>query len=325
MDHLLRRHHLIETTNPGQMEAVLRSAFGARQFEVRSTGPDFAAGASHWNSDATFSLAFASCDADVDVEFPESDLVRVYFGLHGTAQHHSPAGEGHLHAGTNLIIGSDLPVRSRLHSGIRQLVLRIQQEGLCRVLEQLAGRGVRGRIEFDVAAPGVQDMLGSTRRLVEILTQHLDQPTGIAPAIFERELVQTIQVALVTEVPHNFSRLLSEPLGQIPRSKVQRAEAFIEANWDQPLSIEAVAREAGCSVRSLFKAFQSERDYTPIIFLRRKRLERAHGMLLDPRSDTSVAAVAAACGFSNAGHFARYYRKQYGVLPSLTLRIGRGR
>jgi transcriptional regulator GlxA family with amidase domain len=46
-------------------------------------------------------------------------------------------------------------------------------------------------------------------------------------------------------------------------------------------------------------------------------------MLAVPDADTTVTAVAFACGFSNLGHFASDYRKLVGERPSETLQRAR--
>lgn len=320
MQPFLRQHQLIATSDADQMEAILKRTFDTRRFDLASARGTFAAAASHRQFDDGVGLTYCSYDADVEVEFPESNLVRVYMGFAGRAEHITRSGEGRLQEGSNLIIGPNVAVRSRFQSGIRQLVLRLERASLCRTLEGLTGRHISEPVEF-LSEPS--ETLQPARRLIEILAQHLDQPSSSASKLFERELVQAAVVALLTNVPHNFTALLARPERAVTRSKVERAEAFMDANWDKPLCIEAIALEVGCSVRSLFKSFQTERGYTPILFLRRKRLERAHGMLLNRETFTSIADIAVTCGFSNAGHFARYYREQYGVLPSFTLRIGR--
>jgi AraC-like DNA-binding protein len=322
MGQRLRHNHLISTTDAGQMEAALRRCFDTRHFDVGNPRGTFAAEAGHRQFDPEIGLSYCAYDGDVDVEFPESQLVRVYVGLAGGALHSAPGYDGHLQAGRSVLLGSHVPVRSRFQTGVRQLVLRVEQASLCKTLEALTGRPIVGPVTF-CSKGAVGEALSPVQSLVNILAQHLDEPPSPARSLLERELLQAVVVALLTGAPHNFSNLLTAPPQDVPRSKVDRAEAFIAANWDKPLSIEAIAREVGCSVRSLFKGFQTERGYTPILFLRRKRLEHAHDMLLQPAEVLSVADVATACGFSNAGHFARYYREQYGVLPSLTLRLGR--
>ena len=56
-------------------------------------------------------------------------------------------------------------------------------------------------------------------------------------------------------------------------------------------------------------------------FVRQVRLRHANEMLKSAGPETSVTSVAYACGFSNLGHFARYYNAAFGEHPSATLRF----
>ena len=101
--------------------------------------------------------------------------------------------------------------------------------------------------------------------------------------------------------------------------QVWRAEAFIEANWDKPLTMEALSNAVGAGARSIFKSFKDHRGYSPMAFARGVRLRRAREMLRDAEPGASVTAVAYRCGFQNHGHFAREYRARFGESPSTTL------
>ncbi len=123
--------------------------------------------------------------------------------------------------------------------------------------------------------------------------------------------------------PNNYSGLLhGEPLAAAPW-QVRLAEQFIETNWDQPITIEALTAATNVSARSLFSSFKAARGYSPMDFVKRVRLGRAWRKLSKPDAETSVSAVAYECGFGNPGHFAVDYRRQFGERPSETLRRGR--
>ena len=109
-------------------------------------------------------------------------------------------------------------------------------------------------------------------------------------------------------------------LDTVTSSQVRRAEAYVEANWEQPLSIEALAHVTGVSARTLFHSFRKSRGYSPMDFVKRIRLNHARRMLQDTRNATSVTDVAFTCGFGNLGHFSGYYRRAFGETPSATLR-----
>jgi transcriptional regulator GlxA family with amidase domain len=99
--------------------------------------------------------------------------------------------------------------------------------------------------------------------------------------------------------------------------QVRRAESYIEANWDQPVSIERLAAVTGVSTRSLFRTFKQSRGYTPQEFARSVRLSRARDMLLE--SGASVTEVAFACGFGDLSRFSRDYAKSFGERPSAVI------
>ena len=122
----------------------------------------------------------------------------------------------------------------------------------------------------------------------------------------------------------NYSALLhGEPEAPAPW-QVRVAEQFIEANWDQPITIEALVAATDVSARNIFYSFKASRGYSPMDFVKRVRLGHAWKKLSRPDAETSVTTVAFECGFGNPGHFARDYHDRFGERPSETLRRGRG-
>ena len=139
------------------------------------------------------------------------------------------------------------------------------------------------------------------------------------PPLVLRELEQTILVSFLSANRHTFSDLLErEPKDTLP-SQVRLAEEFIEAHWDQAISIENLVETTGVGARAIFRAFQQSRGYSPMAFARMVRLRHAREMLGAGDPEASVTSVAFVCGFGNLGHFARDYRETFGERPSETL------
>lgn len=81
------------------------------------------------------------------------------------------------------------------------------------------------------------------------------------------------------------------------------------------LSARKLADRHDISLRTLHYAFASERT-TFMQELVRMRLERAQELLCDPAlTELGIGAVAEKCGFSDPSHFARRFRRQYGMTP----------
>jgi transcriptional regulator GlxA family with amidase domain len=125
--------------------------------------------------------------------------------------------------------------------------------------------------------------------------------------------------AFLSGAAHNYSYLLDAPPPGLAPRQVWLAESFIEAHWDEPLTIDSLAAVVGVGARSIFKAFKDYRGYSPMAFVKDIRLQRAREMFILARPGDSVTAVAYRCGFQNHGHFARAYRSRFGESPSATL------
>ncbi|MGZ5905827.1 MAG: helix-turn-helix domain-containing protein, partial [Reyranella sp.] len=102
------------------------------------------------------------------------------------------------------------------------------------------------------------------------------------------------------------------------------ALGWLNGRLDGPIQLETLAAVAGVRPRTLELHFKLYLGTTPLGWVRRTRLARTRQHLLAAGDDASVTAVAAANGFSELGRFAAQYRRQFGELPSKTLKAARG-
>ena len=80
------------------------------------------------------------------------------------------------------------------------------------------------------------------------------------PWVMRCELQQAMMTSFLLANANNYSRLLhDEPAAAAPW-QVSHAEQFIEANWDQPMTIEALVAATGVSARSLFACSKQHGD-----------------------------------------------------------------
>jgi len=97
-------------------------------------------------------------------------------------------------------------------------------------------------------------------------------------------------------------------------ASLQRAIAFIEANSDNGLTLEQVAREAGMSKCHFCRVFKAHTGITFRDHLARRRIARATELLQDHKR--SVTDVCLEVGFNDMSHFARVFRRLTGHPPS---------
>ena len=101
---------------------------------------------------------------------------------------------------------------------------------------------------------------------------------------------------------------------------VTRAEALIAAHPDAPFTAGGLARAVGLSSRSLSRGFQRLRGHSPMLAVRRARLERVRRDLLAGRPADRVTDAAMRWGFFHLGRFSQLYASSFGELPSATRR-----
>jgi transcriptional regulator GlxA family with amidase domain len=100
-----------------------------------------------------------------------------------------------------------------------------------------------------------------------------------------------------------------------------RATAFIHENAHRDITLSDIAAAVQVTPRSVQYTFRRHLGTTPLEYLRRVRLDRAHRELqnADPAVDT-VTAIAGRWGFSHPGRFSGAYKRTFGWPPSRTLR-----
>ena len=96
--------------------------------------------------------------------------------------------------------------------------------------------------------------------------------------------------------------------------RVRRAMLLIEQNLATPLSADEVADHVNISKRQLERLFSDELGMGVQAFSRYLRLH--YGLWLVVSTDRRVTDIALECGFSDASHFNRLFRRTYGVAPS---------
>lgn len=96
--------------------------------------------------------------------------------------------------------------------------------------------------------------------------------------------------------------------------RVSRALLVMEQNLAEPLPILTIADEIGVSVRQLERVFMQQMEVSPHQAYLALRLR--HGRWMLKNDDLSASRIAAELGFSDASHFGRCFKSQYGTTPA---------
>lgn len=97
-------------------------------------------------------------------------------------------------------------------------------------------------------------------------------------------------------------------------SALAAAQTLLRSQPQVAWTAASLARRVGLTEKRLRIGFRREFGRSVKAELLRARMDRAHRMLSD--QDLSVMAVALTVGIANPSHFAKLFRRQFGVLPS---------
>jgi LacI family transcriptional regulator len=181
----------------------------------------------------------------------------------------------------------------------------------------LACRKLGLRIPNDVAIVGVNDdditCQMATPRLTSIRLPW--ERIGMEAGKLLLERIQGLSEAT--------SRVLS-PVGLVAREStnafavkdkvVEQALRYMQKESIRPIRVEEVLKHVGVSRSLLERRFRGEIGRTPLVELRRQRVERARGLLAD--TELAINRISELCGFASNIRFTTVFREQVGITPT---------
>ena len=118
---------------------------------------------------------------------------------------------------------------------------------------------------------------------------------------------------IAARLAHSDERELQTVPGQT-QAAFGRAMTYIETHLAERLTVEAIARMANLSTRSLMRLFRKQLGVTVVDFILRRRVARARQLL--QQEGRTCAEIAFECGFGSVQHFNRIFRRFENASPS---------
>ncbi|MFH1803999.1 MAG: AraC family transcriptional regulator [Pseudomonadota bacterium] len=107
-------------------------------------------------------------------------------------------------------------------------------------------------------------------------------------------------------------RLMSR--GGLAQGVKRRIVDYIEANLDQPLSLDQLAAQAQLSPFHFARMFRQSVGEAPHRYVLRRRIEKARDLMR--AGDMPLAEIAVACGFSSQSHLTTRFVAFTGITPA---------
>ncbi len=165
----------------------------------------------------------------------------------------------------------------------------------------------------------IQPLSESLRELWDRLARVLAGTVLEAPDLYQRDLVrgQMIDVLAATTIEAFGLVDPAEAAADRDDEALQAAEAHMQSHLGDPMTVGEIAVAAGVSLRGLQLLYQRRRASTPLLQLRRMRLEAARQVLESSRAEP-IGSIARRLGYTNVGRFSAHYREAFGEAPSET-------
>ncbi len=319
----LSRFPALRTRDVDELRQRLAGLFSVWSMDLGRGGQRTFAGCLNHRQLEDVGVTYARYGSPLAVCLSHGDTYLQGFPTRGRGSVVNDGTEGEVSPSNGISCGPNADMRVKYSSDFEHLILRIKRQKLVKTLSGLIGRPVDApRIATNVRPNPAR--AAAQRRLIEFVVCELDRVDAPLPGLVLAELEQTLVVSYLSCNLHNYSHLLEEDTARsVAPWQVRLAEEYIEQNWDQPVTVEALAHIANAGIRNLFLTFRKSRGVSPMAFVRQVRLRHAKEMLTCAPPETTVTSVAYACGFSNLGHFAKYYNAAFGEHPSVTLKTAR--
>jgi AraC-like DNA-binding protein len=188
---------------------------------------------------------------------------------------------------------------------------------------RLMGRRQIRALDFSMAMDLSSATSASLLRTVKWILGELDQPDSLVntATLAGQQYQRMLMWTLLHCQPNNYSEeLAARQPPQVPHY-IPETEAYIQAHYAEPISLEQLVEHAHVSERTLLEGFKRYRDVSPMKLLKLTRLDFVHLALkeADP-AISNVTDIALGNGFSQLGKFSTEYKERFGESPSETLK-----
>jgi AraC-like DNA-binding protein len=315
-----RRLHAVQTSDPDRWEQFLIQELSAERLIESSGSGTTACSAGRVLKDVT--VGFSKTECEGTISYRESNAARLRIADCGEAESTSGKHSVITRPGRPTVSSPHEAMTLSYGNGLRLLFIRFEEERLEQILSAFIGHPIQRKIEFHASAFARPDLVVGLQAMAESMVSVLDLPSVNLAPLALKELEQALSIQFLQASQHTYSEALHADDNKFIPVHARRAAEYIDAHWNEAISVEKLAEVGGTSVRTLFTAFSKAYGVTPMVFVKRKRLHQAQRMLQSGYPGTSVTSTAFACGFFNTGHFARDYRLYFGEMPSQTLKRG---
>ncbi|MES2920248.1 MAG: AraC family transcriptional regulator [Verrucomicrobiota bacterium] len=253
--------------------------------------------------DENFAVVFGGferCEADYQIDRRNFPWYSLEFVSHGKGMVRLGDTEAEILPGSFFVYGPSLPHRITSTPG----------HPLGKYFVGFTGTGIEEFLERYGMQPGVVARCQNSEPIRRTFDTLIDR--GVRKSRLARPLCDTITRQLLLMCRDDAVDPGSTDTPAF--ATFTRAREFIERNFLELTTLDAIAKVCGVDGPYLCRLFARFHDESPYQFLTRLRMEHASRILLE--SDATVKSVAAMLGYKDAFHFSRVFKSVHHVPPS---------
>jgi hypothetical protein len=263
---------VIRTSDPAAVRGALARVYAAPTLQL---GPGSTALNARMNECRlpNVMLAYGSYGGDVVLDFPAVDCFLHLLVLRGNAEITCRNQSESLAAANSVLISPDAGYRAKYSADYEGLLLKIDSRALANKLTALTGTSVDRPLRVDLQPNGTLSAQ-VLRRYLPVLARVLSDAVQPLPAWWVAQTEQLLMLLFLHAGQHAYSHLLEQEAPDAAPWQVRLAESYIEANCQQAITLDELAKVTGVSAFSLFRAFRKSRGRSPMQFASQLRAKR---------------------------------------------------
>jgi AraC-like DNA-binding protein len=158
------------------------------------------------------------------------------------------------------------------------------------------------------------DLLGAALRFVKSVAQAPDRRV-LAPIYLQEIVYRVLQ-------SEQCDRLVDAAAQESARNPVADVIHYVTERLSEPLTIADLAEHVSMSPSTFAHLFRDATGMSPYQFVKRMRLDRARGLLVD--GTLNASEVAKSVGYSSLSAFITEFKRHFGVTPRAYAEAQRG-
>lgn len=262
----LDNHPLVRTQSIDEFGECLAKIYTEPKLVHASEAEPFTASINSY-SFPHIALSFGGYSAAMRLEFPAVDQYLQLIPIRGTGEISCGSTTAIVTPDDCAIISPDRGYRASYTADREMLGLTIDAQALAAKLTALTGLHVNKPLRMDLQHVRSAPIARALREYIALIVDTINTADDPLPRWWIAQAEGIVMTMLLFGHAHSYSQLLEEwrPT-HVAEWQVRRVEEYIEANWQQPVTLDTLAEVSGVSAIDLCSTFQKVRGCSPLEF-----------------------------------------------------------